>query len=116
MDRCAGPRRILSIGSGNCDTEIRFAERLRVAGRRNFVIECMDINAEMLRRGGMQAESQGVEEFIVPVRGDFNAWQAPGQVYTAIVYQSLHHVVNLEGLFDAIRGALLPEGYSLSVT
>ena len=111
MDRCVGPHRILSIGSGNCDTEIRFAELLRAAGRRNFVIECMDINAEMLRRGAMQAKSRGVEEFIVPMRGDFNAWKAPGRVYAAIIaYQSLHHVVNLEGLFDAIRGALLPEG------
>lgn len=111
MERCPGPHRILSVGSGNCDTEIRFAERIRTAGRRDFVIECMDINAEMLRRGRTQAKAQGVEEFILPLRADFNAWQARGRVYTAIIaYQSLHHVVNLEGLFDAIRGALLPEG------
>ncbi|HKI65349.1 MAG TPA: class I SAM-dependent methyltransferase [Burkholderiales bacterium] len=115
MERCAGPHRILSVGSGNCDTEIRFAERLQAAGRRDFVIECMDINAEMLRRGAMQAKSQGVGEFIVPLRGDFNAWRPAGQVYTAIIaYQSLHHVVNLEGLFDAIRDALLPKGIFLT--
>ena len=111
MDRCPGPHRILSVGSGNCDTEIRFAERLRAAGRRDFVIECMDINAEMLRRGSTQAKAQGVAESIMPLRADFNAWQAPGRVYAAIIaHQSLHHVVNLEGLFEAIRGALLPEG------
>jgi len=115
MKRCAGPHRILSVGSGNCDTEIRFAERLRAAGQRDFAIECMDINAEMLRRGSLQAKSQGVGEFIVPLRGDFNSWRSPGRVYTAIIaYQSLHHVVNLEGLFDSIRDALLPEGIFLT--
>jgi SAM-dependent methyltransferase len=111
MGRCPGTHRILSIGSGNCDTEIRFAERLRASGGRDFVIECMDINAEMLRRGRLQAKRQGLEQYIVPVRADFNTWRAPGQVYTAIIaYQSLHHVVNLEGLFDAIRAGLSPGG------
>jgi SAM-dependent methyltransferase len=102
---------ILSIGSGNCDFEVSLASRLIAAGCTNFRIECMDVNAEMLRRGQALARSKGVADFIAPLRTDFNAWRPDGPRYVAVIAnQSLHHVVNLEGLFDAIKTSLLPGG------
>jgi hypothetical protein len=46
----AGRRRFLSIGSGNCDLEVRLASSLKGAGHYNFVIDCLDINEDMLER------------------------------------------------------------------
>lgn len=43
---------IISLGSGNCDTEVRVARILFDQGVRNFRIQCLDMNPAMLQRGG----------------------------------------------------------------
>src|SRR5690242_15354475 len=40
----------LSVGAGNCDTEVRVAKLLRERGMHDFTIQCLDVNASMLRR------------------------------------------------------------------
>ncbi|MES1260649.1 MAG: class I SAM-dependent methyltransferase [Acidobacteriota bacterium] len=103
-------RRFISLGAGNCDTEIRLARTLLESGARDFVIDCLDLNEDMLGRGVRAAADQGVGAHVRPVQGDFNAWQ-PCFAYDAILAnQALHHVVQLEALFDACRGALTPAG------
>jgi len=105
---------IVSIGSGNCDFEVALARRLVGAGLDNFRIECMDVNTEMLRRGQALARADGVAPFIVPVQADFNSWTPESGRYLAVLAnQSLHHVVNLEGLFDAVKRSLRPAGLFL---
>ena len=102
--------RFVSIGSGNCDIEIEFARHLMSAGHSNFVMECLDLNPAMLDRGREAARQSGVSAQISFVQGDFNRWQ-PDQEYDAVLaVQSLHHVVNLEGLFKQIRASLRPHG------
>ncbi|MEP7156143.1 MAG: class I SAM-dependent methyltransferase [Betaproteobacteria bacterium] len=101
-----GSRRFISIGAGNCDTEVGLAVILQERGYRNFTIECLDINATMLARGEALAREKGVAERIRFVRGDFNSWRAGGRYDAVIANQSLHHVVALENLFAAIAGAL----------
>lgn len=104
------PLRIASLGSGNCDTEVRVARLLAERGLRDFVVECVDLNEAMLERGRRFAAESGVAAHVVTRQGDFNEWR-PEHAYEAILAnQSLHHVVNLEGLFAAIETALVPEG------
>ncbi|HEY4039551.1 MAG TPA: class I SAM-dependent methyltransferase [Burkholderiaceae bacterium] len=103
--------RILSLGSGNCDFEVKLAQRLRSMGYSTFRIDCMDINASMLQRGLNAARAAGLGEHIAALRADFNSWSgAPGQYRVVLANQSLHHVVNLEGLFDAVASTLGVEG------
>jgi SAM-dependent methyltransferase len=103
-------RRIISLGAGNCDTEVRLARGLVDAGRNDFVIECLDLNPAMLDRGRALAAEQGVAAHIAPVRGDFNVWQ-PDKSYDCIIAnQSLHHVVALERVFDSVTASLAPHG------
>jgi SAM-dependent methyltransferase len=42
--------------------------------------------------------------------GDFNNWNPNGPYASVIANHSLHHVVNLEGLFDSIKSSLEPTG------
>jgi SAM-dependent methyltransferase len=103
-----GARRasFVSIGAGNCDTEVRVAKRLRARGLDHFEIECLDINPDMLRRGREMAQAEGVASSLTFTAVDFNAW-FPARRYDAVMAnQSLHHVVNLEGLFDAVLEAI----------
>jgi SAM-dependent methyltransferase len=104
------PARFASLGCGNCDTEVRVARLLIERGLLDFTIDCVDINEAMLARGRRLAIDEGVGDYIVPARGDFNDWQPHGRYDAVLANQSLHHVLNLEGLFSAIDTALTAEG------
>ena len=104
------PARFVSIGSGNCDTEVPIAEALVKSGRRHFTLECLDINPDMLSRGTDLAVRSGVSAQIRPRVADFNAWSPDGCYDAVLANQSLHHVVELEALFDAVRHAIGDHG------
>ncbi|HEX8743042.1 MAG TPA: class I SAM-dependent methyltransferase [Thermoleophilaceae bacterium] len=100
--------RFASIGAGNCDLEVRFAQELRAAGCEDFTIDCLELNDAMLERGAALAREAGVGAEVLPVETDLNDWR-PSRTYDAIfANQSLHHLVALERLFDSIAGALGP--------
>ena len=102
--------RFASLGCGNCDTEVRVARLLLERGVQQFTIDCVDINEAMLERGRQMAIDEGVGAHIVPARGDFNDWRPHGRYDAILANQSLHHVVNLEGLFAAVDAALTAQG------
>ena len=79
-----------------------------------FVIECLDMNSHTLQRGRVMAEREGVAENIASVKGDFNQWKATKRYTAVMANQSLHHVLNLEGLFDEIKRSLDPRGYFIA--
>ncbi len=110
QDADARPARFVSLGAGNCDTEVRVAQILAARGVRDFVLECVDINPLMLERGVALARETGLSAQIVPLLGDFNAWQAPRRYDAVMANQSLHHVLKLEHLFAAIEDCLQPQG------
>ncbi|MCY4587339.1 MAG: putative Ig domain-containing protein [Bryobacterales bacterium] len=101
----------LSIGSGNCDAEIRVARMLREYGVKRFTIECLDVNPAMLLRGHAQATEAGFAGFFRFTEADFNHWQADRQYTAVVANQALHHVVALETLFDEVKRSLRPGGY-----
>jgi SAM-dependent methyltransferase len=108
--RSSGGGVVASIGAGNCDTEVRLAQALVAQGCDGFELECIDVNPRMLERGAADAKAAGVERLMRFTQADFNHW-TPARRYDAIVAnQSLHHVLALEHLLDAIRDALTPAG------
>lgn len=104
---------IVSIGSGNCDLEVKISQKLVQWGFDDFVFECVDINKNMLKRGCEAARNAGLADFFLFSRGDFNNWKPSGKYEIIMANQSLHHVVNLEGLFDSIKKSLQSEGLFL---
>jgi SAM-dependent methyltransferase len=109
-DAVRQPARFVSLGCGNCDTEVRVAGLLQKQGVRDFVIECVDLNPAMLERGVTLAKETGVAEHILVREADFNAWQPDGLYDAVIANQSLHHVLKLERLFEAVERALPAHG------
>lgn len=106
----AGTPRFLSIGSGNCDAEVAVALDLRARGLEKFTLECMDINPKMLARGEQLAAEKGVLGCMAFQCADFNDWTPPHHYDGIVANQCLHHVTNLEGLFDAIQACLTDRG------
>lgn len=104
--RLKRPLHCISIGSGNAETETRLLRLLRERGVDQVKITCMDINPHMHDRGRQLAISLGVGDKIRFLEADFNDWSPDRQYDMVLANQSLHHVVNLESLFDAIRDAM----------
>jgi SAM-dependent methyltransferase len=104
----------ISIGSGNCDLEADIASHLRQAGIENFRISCLDINPDMIARGKDHANNLGVESHIEFICDDFNNWSGDKGTYDIVMAnQSLHHVLELEKLFDAVHKSLADDGLFL---
>lgn len=98
--------RLLSIGSGLCDTEVRITLLLRKMGFQDFTFECLELNPALIERGRELASKEGVADHMIFTEADFNEWK-PKTSYSGIMANhSLHHVVNLEDLFDGIKNCL----------
>lgn len=105
-------RQYASLGAGNCDLEIGLARALRQSGCAAFTIDCLELNRAMLERGReAAADLAGHLNF---VEADFNHWQPQSEYDAVIANQSLHHVLNLEGLFAAVRSCLKTDGLFLA--
>lgn len=103
--------RILSIASGDAAPEINTAQWLIENRIHNFQFECRDINEDVLVRGRRDAAVHGVDAYFVFVATDINLWQ-PMEIYQVVLaVQCLHHIVELEKLFDKIHRALDPHGF-----
>lgn len=105
--------RILSIGSGNCDLELEISQKLLAAGFKDFTIECIELNEDMLERARTAASEAGMKEHFIFTRCDFNEWTPVTNYEIVMANQSLHHVLNLEGLFDAVQQSLRSDGLFL---
>lgn len=108
------PIRVLSIGAGNGDTEVRVAALLRDRGVEGITIECMDINPAMLARCTENARREGLGAVVTPKHGDFNRWRPQESWDVVIANQALHHVLELEHLFDSVRDAIGDSGVFLT--
>lgn len=104
------PLRFASVGSGNCNLEIAFAARMVARGYSRFAVDCLELNPAMLKRARAAAARAGVGEQIRLVEVDVNQWTADHEYDAAIANQSLHHILNLEGLFRQIWLCLQPHG------
>lgn len=109
-DKC----NILSVGAGNCDTEVCLAKIMLMQGITNFSFFCLDINPFMLKRGRKLAEDSGMTAMFNFLETDINCWKIDTKYHIIIANQSLHHFVELELLFDKIYDALSPQGYFLT--
>jgi SAM-dependent methyltransferase len=105
-----GHLRFLSVGSGNCDFEVQLAVDLRAQGFTAFTLECLDLNQAMLQRGAIHARAEGVFENLEFIEADFNRWSGTHEYDAVMANQSLHHVMELEWLFDEIHRCLRPQG------
>jgi len=101
----------VSVGAGNCDTEVDLTGRLLEAGIRNFRLECLDINQTMLDRGTALALEKGVNANMTFLNADVHAWSPGRKYHIVLANQCLHHFVELEELFEKIREVLHDDGY-----
>jgi SAM-dependent methyltransferase len=106
-------RRLVSAGAGNCMLEVELAARLEAQGYTDFVIDCLDINNDMLARGAAAAARMGISAHLDFRNTDLNHWRAECEYDVVLANQSLHHIFKPENLFAEISRALKPDGVFL---
>ena len=102
--------KILSIGSGDCEFEIRITKKLLQWQLSNFVFECLDVNKDCLDKGKRGADAAGLAGYFLFTQSDLNHWRPHRKYEIVFANQSLHDVRKLEGLFNSVKRALKPDG------
>jgi len=108
-----GQIRIVSLGSGNCEPDIRLVRSLLELGIEQLRYECIEFNGAMLERGREAASRQSVAHLMQFTQADIACWQPQGSHEVVLVCQFLHHVPGLEALFDKISSTLTDDGLLL---
>ena len=105
--------RIISLGAGNGDLEIRLAQRLRDHGLR-FSLTAVDLNRANIERGRANAIAAGLGEQMQFHAGDCLALLGWPPHDVVIVNQFLHHVDQLERFCELLDELTDADGVILS--
>ena len=105
-----GSGRILSIGSGDGQVEVTIAENMIRRGFSDFKILATELAEIRLDRAKKLVAEKGLEDNFEFLIVDVNQWE-PGQGFSGVMAQhTLHHIVELERMFDFIGRNLEEQG------
>jgi SAM-dependent methyltransferase len=110
----ARTRKFVSIGSGDCSEEIRIAKRLLELGHSNFVIIGLEVAKNLIDEANAAIPREGLAKHVMSEFFDVNRGVIDGPVDAFIANHSLHHIVELEKLFNVIAETLRPDGHFVS--
>ena len=113
-ERCA-PRdaRLVSLGAGNGELELPLAARLASDGIANLELVLLELNPEMGERALERASELGLGDRARVELVDLNHWTHSVSADVYLANHSLHHLVELERLYDQVVASLDPEGVLL---
>lgn len=104
------PFRVLSVGCGDGTVELELAQSLRDRADADFRLIGADLSPVLIERFEEKVRDAGLRDRVFPKLEDLNS-VASDETYDLIMANhSLHHIVDLEGIFAFIHRALLPHG------
>lgn len=95
-----GPRSVLSIGCGDGSIEIELAQELIKAGVTDFKIVGADLSPILLGHFRTKIAELQLDQYFSIVEADLNEGQVRGPFDVIMANHSLHHIFELEKLFD----------------
>jgi len=99
------PVKVLSLGSGFCGPDLDLARAFRVP----YEITCVDMNPKLFAGARECADREKLN--VRFEEGDLNyITLPPGSYHLVFAHAILHHVINIERLFDQILQTLKPGG------
>jgi SAM-dependent methyltransferase len=112
--RAPEPALLVSLGAGNGEIELPLAARLAQRGVTNLEVVMLELNPVMIDRALAFAERLGIAERVRAEQADLNSWvSGEERVDVYLASHCLHHVVELEHLYDEIARSLDPDGVLL---
>ena len=103
--QAGGSFRMLSLGSGACSHELKFARFPQMTE-----VVCMDIAANLLREAEQQAREERLDNMKFLVR-DVDQYDFPPETFDVVLFHaSLHHFRNMDTLLGEKVGRTLKKG------
>jgi SAM-dependent methyltransferase len=99
------PLEILSLASGYCGHEIELARKMT----RPYKLTCTELNEDIFERARSVAKTEGLAMSFEAADLNF-IWIEPKRYDLIFAHAAIHHVINLEHLFEQIAGGLSPTG------
>lgn len=107
--------RILSVGSGDGQLELELARRLKARGQEKFEIYITELSQIRQQRTIDRVNAEGMNDQFKFIVLDFNKEFVDGKFDMIFAHHVLHHIVELEYLFDNISKALNPGGHFATI-
>lgn len=101
--------RILSVGCGDGTVEIELANSLRAQGA-DFRLDGADLSPVLIDRFRGSVDANGLGGCVFPTVEDLNRVSGGEQYDVVMANHSLHHIMDLEKIFDFIWEVLAPQG------
>jgi SAM-dependent methyltransferase len=99
------PLEVLSLGSGYCGHEIELARGMT----RRYRLTCTDVNESVFEKAKAVAHNERLSMEFRPA--DLNFIQIdPGRYDLIFAHAAIHHVINLENLFEQLAHGLRAQG------
>lgn len=96
----------VSLGCGDAWLEIEIARYLQSTEAGDFLITALELSPLLAERARAAISEAGLSSHVVVVETDINNWSPSAKVDGVMAHHSLHHFLNLEGIFLATRRAL----------
>lgn len=103
----------VSLGTGACEVEISVTKALLAKGvdSLKFNLRCIEISPLLTERAIRNIAEAKLDDYISVTQMDLNDWSPPSDSIDAVIANhSLHHMVELEKIFDAVQHSLRKEG------
>lgn len=109
-----GINRVLSIGAGDAAQEIELMCQIKTRGRDDIFILATDLLPNLVEHANAKIKASGLEQNLSAAQCDVNVAFPPDPVAAVIVIDALHHMIELETLFDNILSVIGENGVFLA--
>lgn len=111
LSRSHSQARFYSIGSGSCEEEIRIADLLLTQGCTGFQIIGLEVADNLIDEAHTAIRRAKLDGVVSTEFFDVNRDTITGPVHAWLAHHSLHHILELERLFDLVDRTLSDDGH-----
>ncbi len=100
-----------SLGAGDATIEVAVAHFLRQKGLDDFRLVCHEVAPVLVARANERIVANALQDHVAVEQRDLNTWAPPANSLDGVMAShSLHHMVTLESIFDAVANGLKDRG------
>jgi len=101
----SGNKQLISLGAGDGEIEVQVAKLLTAEGI-EFHFSLAEVSQIQLDRAQDKVEKEGLTDFFSYEQVDLNNWHPTKRYCGVMAHHSLHHIVELERVFDSVKDSL----------
>lgn len=103
-------RFLISVGSGDCSIEIEVVKSLIAKGVKDFFFICLELSPILTEKARKKIDAEMLGDVITVAQIDLNKWDPKYSFAGVMAHHALHHILELEHLFELIKKNLAANG------